>query len=257
MRMNNLEVSTEAITDSDVRKQHREDLDEYLKHLTPKAQKNLEIVESTEANPFMLRIDNVVPKYFTPLLPLSSAELEFEDRSVPRVCVAHDLVSCILGIARLHKEFIDNNVPDDRNKKGNIYHISAFDYKLAVKPNDKLLHDVDLTNEHWLIGYNRDNQKFYPISVGKLFMVNLNVTYKEHNNYKPLMYMECFIHISSDKGIMIKPNRKVGRGYYKLLVEKDGNGKLRLGEIERADFNQMKKVVVSMENYKESLIDKW
>lgn len=81
-------------------------------------------------------------------------------------------------------------------------------YVLAVKPNEKLLHDVDLTNEHWLIGYNKDNQKFYPINVGKMFIVNLSVTYKEHNNYKPLTYMECFIHISSDKGVMIKPNKK-------------------------------------------------
>lgn len=255
--MKELEISIEGDVSLDVRKQHRKDLEEYMKHLTPKAQKNLEIVESTDVNPFMLRIDNVVPKFFTPLLPLSSAELKFEDRSVPRVCVAHDLVSCILGIARLHKEFLDNNVPDDKNKKGNIYHISALPYILAVKPNDKLLYDVDLTNEHWLIGYNKDNQKFYPISVGKLFITNLNVTYKEHNNHKPLMYMECFIHISSDKGIMIKPGKKVERGYYKLLIEKDNNGKLRLGEIEKADFNQMKRIVVSIENFKESLIDKW
>jgi len=243
--------------DEEMRSQHKEDLKEYMKHLTPKARNNLEIVESTESNPFMLRIDNVIPKYFTPLLPLSSAELEFEDRSVPRVCVALNLVDCILGIARLHTEFLDNNVLDERNKKGNIYNISAIPYILAVKPNDKLLHDVELTNEHWLIGYNKDNQKFYPITVGKMFIVNLSLTYKEHNNYKPLTYMECFIHISSDKGVMIKPNKKVDRGYYKLLVEKDNNGKLRLGEIERSDFTNMKKIVVSMENNIESLIDKW
>lgn len=49
----------------EVRIQHKEDLKEYMEHLTPKAKNNLEIVESTERNPFMLRIDNVVPKYFT------------------------------------------------------------------------------------------------------------------------------------------------------------------------------------------------
>ena len=240
-------------------KQHKKDIKEYIEHLSDKAKDKLEIVENSKSAPFVLRIDNRTPKFFSPLLPLSSSEdIRREDRTVPRVCVSLNLVDCILGIARLHKEFIENNVPDERNKKGNIYSISAIPFLLAVKPDKKLLFDVDLTDEHWLIGYNEDTQKFYPVNVGEMFITNISIPYKEHNNFKPLTYMKCFVNIKSDVGVMIKPNRPVEKGYYKLLIEKDDNGKLRLGEIEKTDFTQMKKVV-SKENieYKNSLIDRW
>lgn len=244
----------------------KKDLEEYLEFLPTKTKNNLEIVEVSDKIPFMLRIDNVVPNYFTPLLPLSSSpDPNKEDRTLPRICVSPDLVSCILGIARLNREFLENNADNDLNKKENIYHISSLPYTYAVKPTQKLLYDVDLTNEHWLIGYNKENQKFYPKPVGSLFIVSINVTYKEHNNGKPLTYMNCFVNINSDKGVMIKPNKPVNKGYYRLNIEKDNNGRLTVGKIDRTDFSQMKKIVVSKESmemlenieYKRSLIEGW
>lgn len=242
----------------------KKELDKYIEHLSPKVRENIEIVEKDPDFPYMLRIDNVVPKFFTPLMPLSSSEdPSLEDRTVPRICVAHDIVSCILGIARLNKEFLKNNLENDINKKGNIYNISALPYEYAIRPKEKLLHDVELTNEHWLIGYSDDVQKVYPINVGTLFIVSLNVTYKEHNNGKPLTYMNCFINITKDIGVMIKPNRSVEKGYYKLIIEKDNNGKLTVGKLDKTDFNEMKRLVVSKEHFanftktKNSLIDKW
>ncbi len=258
------------MTKEELKKQDKIDLDEFINNLPNKIKDNIKIVESTDTQPFVLRIDNKTPKYFEPLVPLSTSS--DEDRSLPRVCVSSNLTDAILGIARLPKMFIENNFYNEAvdpdagiNKKSNIFHISLIPYNYAVKANEKLLPDVELTNEMWLVGYNKDNQKYYPEVVGHMFITNINITYKEHNNKKPLVYLDCYINIEKDIDVYLKPNRKVSKGYYNLKIEKDNNGDLRLSKIDKKDFDKLSKVVLSKESfqelqnieYKKSLIDRW
>ena len=258
------------MTKEESKEQDKKDKEEFINELPNKLKDNIKIIESTESQPFVLRIDNRVPKYFEPLVPLSTSS--DEDRSLPRVCVSSNLTDAILGIARLPKIFIENNFYNQAldpevgiNKKSNIFHISLIPYNYAVMANEKLLPDVELTNEMWLIGYNKDNQRFYPEVVGHMFITNINITYKEHNNKKPLVYFDCFISIEKDTDVYLKPNRKVSKGYYSLRIEKDNNGDLRLSKIDKKDFDRLSKVVLSKENlqesknieYKNSLMDRW
>lgn len=120
----------------------------------------------------MLHIShNVNPKRFIPVI--GHRQAHSEDRTVPRICVSTCLVGTILG----HSAFENMAQDSDFNKKdmhGVAYKgglkIYKFEYEIAVRPNAELVYDSDVSDEHWLITYNKDTVTYKPIEIGELFI---------------------------------------------------------------------------------------
>lgn len=221
-----------------------DDLNEYLEVMNPLTKKKLQIVSSEDIKQnFMMRLDTKVPKSFIPRMPISASnDPKQEDRTIPRVSVAPDVLSCILAMGSLDREFLDGG--KDIRK----YFISGIYFHYAVKPSNKLLFDVDLTNEHWLLGYSKNTYKYIPFNIGSLFIVSVDRTFKNVNSGKKgLVFIEAYVHIEANMAIRLTKSKIVKPGYYALIVEKDNNAPASISKIDKKEYDAMRNLVISNE----------
>jgi hypothetical protein len=208
------------------------DFDNYVKNLNDKVRKNITKVtpESLGSN-FLIRIDVKTPAYFSPQMPRRAAISE--DNTVPRICVSSNLLGCIIGYSGLTHDFHKH---DDLN---GIY-INKIDFDYCVRPNDKLVYDASVSDEHWLLSYNKNTFKYKPITVGKMFIHE--VTYSRNQNKKskyPEETMLLYIEITdSDVTVNFDSKFKLTKGYYKATVKNDVSSNIK--KITKAEYDDKK-----------------
>lgn len=93
--------------------------------------------------------DNI--KQFVAKKPNKNRSAKMENTSVSRISSASDLNGCIIG----YNSVIDDTI-DCRKSNGKetfpIYYLYEFDSDItALKPNKKLVPDVDISNEYWIL----------------------------------------------------------------------------------------------------------
>jgi hypothetical protein len=136
-------------------------------------QDNAIIVDNRRGSKQVLRIDEIVPSKFVPRMPLSS--MNGEDITTPRVCVSLSLMECLAGIGKLMEDVLSfNSYKIDSPFLGG-YVISRLDADYLVKPNSKLVPDADVTNEHWLVGFDKDHLEYKPQKLGELFCTDISI----------------------------------------------------------------------------------
>ena len=151
--------------------EHTEDIKNWLSMQAPKVKSNIEVVGSDSGLKMMHISYNTKPKRFIPVI--GYRQNKQEDRTVPRVCVAPSLQGCIMGYAAFehHTSTLDKNKKDEH---GITYYggfkLYKFEYEFAIKPNEKLVYDQKMTDEHWLVTYNKDTVFYVPIEIGELFV---------------------------------------------------------------------------------------
>ncbi len=230
----------------------REEFDKAYQLLNPNVKKNTTIVLADDKNPYALHISKIKQKYLTPNISKKSSANE--DNTVVRVYVSDNLLGCIIGYYSLIHESIFNQSTENGFK--NIYYLHYIPYNFAIKPNSKLVYDADVTNEYWLIPYNKNTVKYKTDKISEFFVnettitpnsIKDNVIMKNYKltiySYFPIPTITYYSNNDINKPVILK-------GYYKLyMFSSDYMDYKIIGheEINKSVFEDSKKQI-SIEN---------
>lgn len=157
----------------------KEELNEYLSLFQDKLVSNLEIITNNEAKiPFY----HISTKRYTELVPNVSRRAALsEDNTMPRVYVSPYLAGCIASVENIGYTAINYKSGDKSLKKNKAetpykggYYIHMVTPRVALKPNKKLVYDVKLTDEHWLVPYSPMYKTYETRVIGKLFVKSIS-----------------------------------------------------------------------------------
>ena len=196
----------------------KELLEERLGTLSPVVERNAEIViPNEENNGFMLHIStNTNIKEFIPIIGFRQAKSE--DRTVPRICVAPHLLGCLLGYAAVEHDFHNSYGHNEKEAKKKDYKggykIYGFEFKACLRPNKKLVYDVECSDEHWLVNYSEETTVYKPMDLGRIFV--RSVSYKSVNDKHPESSMELYVEIRNAERVRFSKNLVLEKGYYRI-----------------------------------------
>lgn len=132
----------------------------YLKLLAPKVADQVKVVTPKEIGVDLLlhistnaKINNFVPM-------VSQRTMADEDRTVPRICTASNIIGCMKGYQNHINDF-------EQQEPLTVYGIA---YEEALIPSEKLLPDVKETDEAWLVTYNSKTRMYPAKRIGELFI---------------------------------------------------------------------------------------
>lgn len=138
---------------------------------------------------------------------VSSRTTDNEDVRVPRICVAADLISCLVGYGAMWRDYYDDKSKGD-------WTIYEFDFEFAVLPSEKLLPDQKRTNEYWLITHSKETREFKPKKIGSLKLVG----YSSMSLRKDWQYVLGFI-VDSKVPVWINEETELPAGQHFFSVE--------------------------------------
>lgn len=144
---------------------------------------------------------------FVPMV--SKRTVEKEDNSMPRICVASDILSCTRGYGALFGDYYGN---EELAKKG--WAIYDFDFELAVRPTVKLLPDQKETGEYWLITYSKETREYQPKVIGTFNLV----TYRAFRTGKTHCTSLGFV-VDAEQPLWFTPELELSAGKHWVAIE--------------------------------------
>lgn len=235
----------------------REKLEQITLLYNNRVRRNVTVVTPEDLGvKYLLRLDRDKVKTFTPWI--SQNQEDNEDRTVPRVVTSPYLLGCFIAVPFN----LNYSSPYSRVKAG--LYIHAFEFKAALKVNEKLVFDADQTAETWLVSYDNKTRVFKPILAGSLlvnrYIVIPSDKYK-NNSYKVIVNL--YVHVAIDDGLPF--NRKIflEKGYHSLEFNfnytetlysettlDSGRKEVKVTKIDAREFNRErdKRTFISLES---------
>ena len=144
-------------------------IDSWLSNQLPNIRKNLEVVKSCDF--IHISTDNSIRK-MNPRI--GDRQMKTEDRTIPRICGAPTLYGCILGHGALH-HYAMQMFHDDKHEKvsaktDGLLTIYRIEQDAVVRPKSKLVPDVKVTGEVWIVPYAPEAYELKPKNIGKLML---------------------------------------------------------------------------------------
>lgn len=218
--------------------QSQKQFQEYVKLQNDKVKRNIkEVTNESLGQSFLLHIDGKTPNYFIPMMPRRAAPSE--DNTVPRVTVSDTLLGCIIGYSAVSHDF--------HTQKTNGLYINKIDFDYCLQPSTKLVYDADITNEHWLVTYNKDTIKYKPVTIGKMFVHK--ITYdRSAGNTLTDETAEILIEIEDNIKIKFSESIMLSKGYYRAIIDMTHweEDKLKVNKISAVEYAKHKNVSASM-----------
>lgn len=132
-----------------------------------------------------------------PMMPsVTKRTLAEEDRAVPRISVATTLAGCVLAYQACTHDF------ESPDYKG--WYVYGLPFEHAVRPSAKLLPDVEMSDEHWLVTFCPETIAYIPRPVAKFFITDVQQTRRlrnirvRYNGYVEVMGLEG-LRVAEDK----------------------------------------------------------
>lgn len=97
-------------------------------------------------------------------------QLEGEDRTIPRICGSETVVGCIYGHSSIHHSSIDDT---EEYSPVTVFHLYRLDAEEIVRPSKRLVPDVVMTKELWIVPYCPQTCKIKPSKVALLMPVKI------------------------------------------------------------------------------------
>lgn len=173
-------------------------IETYLQTLSKETQKEL-TVEKAKNYYYHISTNPKIKKFIPRICDRSQ---EGEDRSIPRICVAENLMDCMFGYIDVFSNLLKTCEEDGDYFGG--WKIYGFDTPYAIKPSKALLPDVDKTGERWLVNYDSKTAEYDPMEAGVLFVKELRLIPNKGTLPKGsiLFYLNCYLDsgIKLDKG---------------------------------------------------------
>lgn len=235
-----------------------DDIKKWLELQPSRVKSNVDIIDNTEGQgPSLFHITyDRDPGRFIPVI--GHRQGPEEDRTVPRICVATSLVGTILGHSSFeyNSEYLEVKKKDQSGVlyRGGFYFFE-FQYQVAIKPSEKLVSDQKVSDEHWLVTYNKNTVYYKPEMIGKVIATEFSTELKKAE--KPRVIVTYYVQV--DKKVQFSKNRSIGPGCYKVVSPasyqleswKDDEA-IKVTKISEADFEKIKKEVTVMESHQNS-----
>lgn len=148
-------------------------------------------------------------KRFVP--KVSNRTCNKEDRSVPRISTSTSLVGCFNGYQSMLSDMEGRKV---KNFNG-LFTVYNLPFQYAIKPSYKLLPDVEVTDEYWLISWKRETYGIEPDKVAEFTIPKIETVYGSDG--KDTTY-HIYINVKTDK-LYIDHEKCLDRGYYHLIFK--------------------------------------
>lgn len=229
----------------------REDFDYSLKMINPKVLNHLKVITKDDLTlPYTMHMAKFKQKEMVPNVSTKAASSE--NNTVPRVYTAESLIGCLAGYSLLYFESADWLDRSEDTKFKNFYHLHYIKFEYALKPNKRILFDAHISNEIWLITYNKKTIT-YPVFVHGEFYVNKLIVHNRGKTggrefigkvYEFVINAYFPIETLIDDKLTLK-------GYYEILVSQEDDIYKLTGhrEIDKSEYNGIKKMV-TVENEK-------
>lgn len=228
-----------------------EDLKDYLRLASDIVIKNTEIVYQSEEMPVMYHL--ALEKRPELIPNVSKRTATGEDNTMPRVCVAATLLHCVKGYGSIANHAINHfNIgsKEDKGKKEHVsqsywrggFYIHAIDYRVALKPNNKLVPDASKTKEYWLVGYNEMTRCYEAAIVGKFILEKVN--YIPASGGYSDEELTLLIEIKDDVVVKLDTKHNVYKGYWRAVLLNDTV--VSLVSVEKKEWEAIKTVSASM-----------
>lgn len=235
---------------------------EFLDRQNSKVQKNCSIQVKNERVPFMLHISkNPSVKSFSPIIGFRQANSE--DRTVPRICVGETLTGCMIGYSSMLYDFqnMDLRNKNDKNEqewRGG-YYIYALDYEVALAPNKNLVYDAEMSGERWLVNYTKGTDVYPHRKIGKIFIKS--ITTERIENRKEI---NCDMYIQVHEDVWLNSSTKLTKGEYHIkgpmpdqIKSYKSKNPYQIQAISKSEFEQVRKLTVSLLDFKDNKAFKW
>lgn len=164
---------------------------------------------------YLLHIDKNKPKEFYAKIPETT--LQEENRTVARITASPTILGCLIGYGRIETDAM--NIEPEKYRGGEDfrggYTISKLMFTHAIKPNTKLVPDATLSDEYWLVNYDKDHAIYKPKSVGELVLRNMMVLPASGKN--PTTIQAYSMHVLEP--ILLTSEMLLQKGYYFFTVE--------------------------------------
>lgn len=240
--------------------QNQSDISNWLALQSRRVQTESVIVNSEDLGQnFMLHIDKKSPKVFIPQMPRRASVSE--NNTTSRVTVAPTLLGCLIAYASTDHDFrlgSNKQVARDYSFRGG-YEINELEFTHCIKPSYKLVYDADLTEEHWLVSFNKDTLQYKNKLIGKVFIKSIT-SQAVSGNY-PDTILTLYIEHQKPEGIKFSPNIHLKPGYYKAVLsfenevarsvndEKD----FKVKQVSENEYNEAKGLSASMLSFQENI----
>ncbi len=158
----------------------------------------------------------------TELSPFISRRIaKGEDNTIPRISTSEHLLVCISGYQSMQylSSDLSLNTKNDKFFYRGGFAIHALEFDYCIKPNVKLLPDVDYTDERWLLTYNTDTVSYPSNVVGKIFVDY--VVNEPMGELDTLQFTYLYLAIENIDKLQINRTISLDKGYYKLVLVND------------------------------------
>jgi len=193
--------------------------------LQPKeVQNNITVIGKDELTIPLLHIAIKPFAYLQPILSRSS--MAKENRTLPRVHAAEDLLGCFIGYG--YKRLVNDLTERDVNKsklqfgkeiatyKGGFYiHELNFDY--CLKPTKALVPDVEDSRERWLVTYDQSTVKYPAEIIGLIVLQSYQIetnTETKGGRDSSLTFL-----IKANKPIVLRDSLIIKEGYSRFTLK--------------------------------------
>lgn len=201
----------------------------------------------------LYRIDMRPPEVFAPRLP--SFRVAGECETIPRICVAKDLIHTIVAYNRIYYDGLNLLL-----KRGdNVYKILNLPAQGAFYPGNSLVPNSDITGERWIVNYDGHHDSIAPQVIGHLWLLSVKFNHAGPNGQS----VEATFIVAKEQGattpLIIMPEKECLDHYkIRILIEIEPKGNLsypksyRVEEAVRLDeqaFEILKNRRVSVEHF--------
>lgn len=231
-------------------------LTEYLLRLPEDKRAQMRLATpKTLGTPLLLHIsfDNLLER-FQPAVTKRTAQSE--DRSIPRISTAPTLLACVLGYQSDLSDFHDH--PKVRSYDGTRevafkggWIVYGFPFDVAIRPLEELLPDVERTDEHWLVTYDRFTTDYRPVRVGKVFYDR--VEYVANGTGTPDTLVTMIVEVHPNMAMALGKDHVLQPGYWQVLVKNLQSAESwdtveikRIQQIDAPEYNARKGAVAGL-----------
>ena len=215
----------------------REEITKYLSALLGDNVTELTLYSAKEVNRPLYHVSmNPNVTIFSP--KISVRTLSDEDRSVPRISTSTSIIGCMNGYQSI---FSDMAGRERKNFTG-LYTVYELPYQYAIKPSKKLLKDVDISDEYWLVSWKKETYSIRPTVVCEFNVPQVQTTYGSDGEDK---LVTMFIKVLGES-LYLSHDLKLAKGYYEVTLRNytysyplENNKKIEVKEITENDYNKV------------------
>lgn len=141
-------------------------IDIWLANQLPDMQKSMAVLK--EVDFLHISTDQAIKK----MRPrIGFRQMKVEDRTIPRICGASNLVGCIYGHTAVRDFYIDYFADGATNRKWNgLFAVYKMPVEAVIKPTKRLVPDAPQTGEIWIVPYAPEMYEIVPSRVGTMFL---------------------------------------------------------------------------------------